>query len=270
MTGTTGFSREMLNAYVDGEADAWTSAEIAEAVAGDPRLAAEVAALAQVKSSSEAAFAGMTANVPEIGALSSGPPHPLRRTAGWWAGGLLAASLALAAVLGPAVWSVAVPPDPLQAWSGHAMAEFEVWANGQQGEVGLSGADGSAVLVAGLPRTIPDLSIARLSAAHIEVMQGADGPAMFVGYLGRNGCRLGFWVAPAPDGLGAEVVSGTGADGMRVARWRVGATGYAVLARGMDARRFAAVTRVLHEESQRAGAPETRVAGPAYRAPCVG
>ncbi|MCP1336745.1 hypothetical protein [Futiania mangrovi] len=264
------FSREMLNAYVDGETDAWTSAEIAEAVAGDPRLAAEVAALAQAKSAAAGAFAQWAGPAPDIAALRPAGGRTADRRLAWWAGGLIAASLALAAVLGPAVWPFAVSPDPVRAWAGHAVAEFEIWADAQQGETGLSGAAGSTVLVAGLPHAIPDLSIARLSVAHLEVMQAADGPAMFVGYLGRNGCRLGFWVTPAPEGLEESLVLGGGREGMRLARWRVGDTGYAVLARGMDDRRFDAVTAVLQAESRRGGASDTRVAGRVYRAPCVG
>src|SRR3546814_7839019 len=92
---------------------------------------------------------------------------------------------------------------------------------------------------------------------------------LFVGYVGVNGCRLGLWIAPAAEGLGADLTEHRERN-LTSYTWRVENTGYAVLAAGMDERRLSAIARRLEQATRKAA--ETSVAGradPAMEAPCA-
>ena len=67
-------SFEMLNAYVDGELDAETAADVAAAVAGDPVLAREVSALSRLRST-----VANSIDVPPL-AIPAGPALSARGT----------------------------------------------------------------------------------------------------------------------------------------------------------------------------------------------
>jgi hypothetical protein len=117
---------------------------------------------------------------------------------------------------------------------------------------------------------VPDLSDARMQLAHVAVAR-ESGDNLFVGYVGRNGCRLGLWIGPAPDNLPAELVQQARPDGSVAATWRVGGTGYAALARDMDEERFRAVLSYLHATTRQGPGDRqpVRMAGRDAGAPCL-
>src|SRR3546814_18345701 len=74
---------------------------------------------------------------------------------------------------------------------------------------------------------------------------------LFVGYVGVNGCRLGLWIAPAAEGLGADLTEHRERN-LTSYTWRVENTGYAVLAADMDERRLSAIARRLEQATRKA------------------
>ena len=257
------FSFEELNAYVDGEADAALAAEIAAVAASDRRAAEEIAAIAQLKAASRTALEQVSAAPPPIAARAKRPP--LLRTAAARLGAL-AASLLLVALLAATGLRLLQPVDQAQAWLSTGALHYQHW-RADQGRQAPTRFDGGNELwaeasVAGTLGYVPDLSAARMQLAHVAVVSEAGGDNLFVGYVGRNGCRLGLWIGAAPEGLPEELVVRDQANGETAATWRVGGTAYAAIARDMDKERFQAVVGYLHVTTRRAPREETvRMAG---------
>lgn len=266
MTDMTKPSWTDLNAYVDGELPPDAAARIAAAIASDGELAAWVAALARLKAATGDALAVDPAEVPDI-RLSRPAARPTARTGWRWPA--IAAGILLAVVIGMAGWSLAPNPSATRAWLAAAEARHADWLADDPHPVPV---DERAVIltdVPGGPERVPDLGLAHLSVAHLTVDASGRQPGLYIGYVGVNGCRLGLWIGPAPEGLPADLTEHRDAEAHSFT-WRVGDMGYAVMARDMDARRLTAVAGYL-ERLTRTGV-ETRTAGldgAAADAPCI-
>jgi len=266
----TGPSWQDLNAYVDGELPPDAAAEVASAIAADRELASRVAALAQLKATAGDALAVDPAEVPE---LRLPGPAAGSLIPGRWRWPASAAAVLLVVALGIAGgiggWSAVWGPSPAHAWLAAAETRHLSWLADEEHPVPV---DELAVMLTAAPDTpqrVPDLGFARLAVAHLEIDASGRQPGLFVGYVGINGCRLGLWIGPAAGGLAADLVEHRDTQ-LHSFSWRVGDTGYAVMARDMDARRLAAIARHL-EQLTRSG-PESRVAhhdSAAVDAPCM-
>ena len=233
-----------LNAYVDGELDPARAEAVAKAVAADPEVAAQIAALQRLK-----AVAGRSVEqVPP-----SAPPYSAFRWRGWRYGA--AACLALL-LLGAGLLLAERTAGPGGgAWIARGWAGHEAWLAGGQGPE--AQVEPAAVLAAlsalGARAQVPQLDAARLRLDHVAVLPAGEegGALLHLGYLGTRGCRLSLFVFAAdadwpPDlALPAEEARlGVG--------WRVADLGYLVLARGMDRGRFELIAEKIGEATRRA------------------
>lgn len=243
-------SWDMLNAYVDGELDAASAAQVAAAVAGDPDLAAQVATLTRLKASTANA---MPADMSDMSPPAMPQPRYRRRPLASLA--LAAASLLLALGLGAATLISVWPardntPTALLAAAGLHRA----WINDPSGAVGPSPATTPLALT-----EIPDLSAAGLTLSHVvpaavpgERRMGQGG-GILVGFRGPRGCRVSLWIGEALPDFTAEPAQQR-VDGLSAFVWRVEHKGYALMTRDMDAQRFvtlaSAVARITRERFQ--------------------
>lgn len=262
----TGPSWQDLNAYVDGELSADAAAEVARAVAADRKLAERVAALAQLKAAAGEALAVDPSDIPPLplpDAASSRRRMPRRLTA--------YAAAALLVLLGgglASLWAIS-HRDAAQVWLMAAQARHQEWLNSEPDPVPIDESSVALTASRGASGRVPDLTFARLKLAHVAIDSSGRQPGLFVGYVGFNGCRLGLWIAPAAEAVTAELTEHRGPD-LRSFTWRVGSTGYAVLAADMDEHRLSAIARRLQQMTRREA--ETRLAGradPAMDAPCA-
>lgn len=255
-----------LNAYVDGELPADAAAEVARAVAADWKLAERVAALAQLRAAVGQALAVNPSEIPPlhlpIRAASSRRRNPGQLFA------YAAASLLVVLVGLASLWAIS-QRDAAQVWLAAAQARHQEWLANEPDPIPID--EGSVAVTAshGALERVPDLAFARLRLAHVAIDASGQKPGLFVGYVGVNGCRLGLWIAPAAEGLTADLTEYRERN-LTSFTWRVGSTGYAVLAADMDERRLAAIARHLEQMTRMAA--ETRIAGradPAMEAPCT-
>lgn len=262
---------ETLNAYVDGELDLARRAEIADAIAREPHLARQVAALSRLKS--EVAESVETA---DLGIdLPDRRPRARRRSV------VIAASIAVAFAAAGAIF-VTTSSDAELAW---AVEAHESWAGQPDRRLAEPKAD---VALAALSRVgasayVPELTAAKLRIAHIDRVAGpAGGEAVLVGYRGTRGCKISLLVAAdAPDtadATGARSPSPApepfDADALHGYRWRAGGLAYVIIAEGMDKARFSLIAKSVYRASlERAPVdPETRMALARSRAespPCM-
>lgn len=244
-----------LNAYVDGELAPDAAADIAAAVAADGTLAAQVAVLARLKVATGEALAVDPSEMPSV-RLARPACRPASSGVRHWRS--IAAGIALAGALGTAGWLLAPGPDATATWITAVEARHRSWLAADPRPVPI---DGRAVTLADVPGRagrIPDLGFANLSVAHLVVETSGRQPGLYIGYVGANGCRLGLWIGPAPDELAARLAERRDGD-LHGFTWRIGETGYAVMAHGMDPQRLAAIA--AHLERTLRTAPGTRVAG---------
>lgn len=223
-------SWEELNAYVDGELSSADAARIARAVASDPALAGQVAAISEVKNAvsegggaSPVALPGQTYQVPRM----------------------LAAMIALVAIIGLTSMLLANLATTEETWLHHAWAVHDRLSAEPGDERSPDTGAVRASALAGQP-FIPDLSSARLEARSVRfgvAMFGDD--ALAVSYHGSRGCRLTLLSFVADETLG-EAFSTVQLDGRTAYGWRVAGRGYLVMADGMAAARFDLVARSLH------------------------
>lgn len=252
-----------INAYVDGELEPEAAADVARTVADDRTVAGQVAALARLK----AVSAEVMAVPPEmLPALRVGRSPPPRRR---WRPAAAAAAVVLALAAG-AFWGNARQPDPAGAWLDRVGERHARWLAADAEPAPAAGPAATAVRSGFGTDAIPDLGAMRLAVAHVATSTLDGRPVLYVGYVGVRGCRLGLWVGPAPAELPSGLVEHR-EDGTRILSWRVGDTGYAAVARGMDANRLRAVADRLQTLSR--GSDKTRLAGTAGEAgaaPCLG
>ncbi|MBU0724759.1 MAG: hypothetical protein KJ904_01405 [Alphaproteobacteria bacterium] len=256
---------ELLNAYVDGALSRTQRADIAEQVAQDSAWATAVADLTRLKAASGAALQPESAPDIDLGMLGR---HAGRRTVKHWIGGMaLAASLVLVLVGGLVLSMQYSDQDTARAWIEAATEQHTAWMNADADSVTALNARDTVVNRAGLWTPIPDLLAAKLSLSRVIVSPAGPKAGLFAGYTGRRGCQIGLWIGKAPEGLTAARMDYS-TPGMARYAWRVGDTGYAVMAVGMDEIRLADIVAHLQEWSQKTVA--TQVAATSIRhAPCI-
>ena len=228
---------EMLNTYVDGELDAAVTAEVARAVAEDPTLAREVAALSRLRSAVAESVEAPPISVP------APPSRTGRRTA-------IAAGIAFALFVAGSVLVFNLDRDSgtevlARAWQMHrdwSIAEVTAQPRPPSLLVRYAEAVPGAY--------VPDLSASRLSLVHATVAPFAgQRRALLAGYRGTRGCKISLLVFRSLDALG-EALSPF-RDGTNEAYgWRAGPLGYIIMSDGMDPGRFRLLAESVRETSR--------------------
>lgn len=222
---------ETLNRYVDGELDAASAADVADAIARDRTLAALIATLARLKAVSA-----------ELGAipLAEGRWPPPRRSNSRLRA--MAASVLLLLAVGAGFSWAFFESSRTPHWLLSAEAAHSRWLSVSPPAGETNAAAGDTLLEqAGLIgiRHIPDLAAAQLRLAWLTTTSDSKGmvDGVYAGYVGVHGCRLGLWMGRgSPDfpwHLALQSLSEIPAYA-----WQVNDFSYAVLARGMDPARL--------------------------------
>ena len=225
---------EMLNTYVDGELDTTTAAEVAQAVAGDPSLAREVAALSRLRSAVAERIEAPSLTVPE-------PPATGRRTVA------IAACIGFALFIAGSVLVSSFDRDQGSAWLARAWQMHRGWSI----ESVAPQTRASLILakyVDAVPGAyVPDLSASRLTLVHVTAgpMTGQR-QALLAGYRGTRGCKISLLVFPSLDAL-SEALSPFRDGNNEAYGWRAGSLSYVIMSDGMDTGRF----RLLAESVRR-------------------
>jgi hypothetical protein len=228
---------DLLNAYVDGELDAAQAAKVARAVADDPALAREIAALSRLRLAVADGIDAPAIALPKV----AGPRRPMAAAA---------ASIAFALFLGGTAFLFGIDrPTAGAGWLAEAWQAHLTWSAGQA-------AAPSAVIrmrqVGHFANAyVPDLTASRLTLIHSEVRAMADGEqALLAGYRGTRGCKVSLVVFPAKGDL-IEALRPFRRDGQEAYGWRVGHLDYLMLSDGMESRRFGLLAESVHAGSRR-------------------
>ncbi len=243
---------QTLNAYVDGELAPAEAAAVAAALAREPELAARVASLSRLKAWSSNLAPDEAPPPPFPPAAPERGPRPLALALGAAALGAAALLLALAAAW---FWPFTTPPA--EAWLEKAVTAHLAWLK-QPADP--SGGPIDAALEPGLTEGIPDLTEAHLTLVYVNLVPGsAEGHGLQLGYRGIHGCRVSLWIAEAVAGIG-ESPTALARQGVAGYGWRVGGTGFALLARGMDPDRLRLLAEVVARLTREAPDEQTRIA----------
>lgn len=189
MTGKT-VSDEMLMAFIDGELDASTAAEVSAAVDRDHDLARRAELFARTRQASREAYADtlsepvpsrLVASVVGDGVTPTGAVDPRRNPGGAW-GMALAACLALAIGLGAGFWlstaGTTTTPSRSAGLLGNAPALIAALAEQLSGEARAIEIDGRSRTVSMLGTYPVDGSLCRtFQIAGREVVSGVRGLA---------------------------------------------------------------------------------------------
>jgi hypothetical protein len=224
---------EMLNAYVDGELDTAAAAEVARAVAENPALAREVAALSHLRSA-----VAESVEVPPL-SLPASPSTTGRRTA-------IAASIAFVVFIAGSVLVSNLDRNVGADWLADAWQIHRGWSI-----EGVTAQTRATLLLAQYAEAVPgayvpDLSPSRLSLVHAAVSSFAgQRRVLLAGYRGTRGCKISLLIFRSLGALG-EALSPFH-DGQNEAYgWRAGALSYFIMSDGMDSGRF----RLLAESAR--------------------
>ncbi len=225
---------EMLNAYVDGELDTAAAAEVARAVAEEPALAREVAALSHLRSAVAESVEAPPLSVPA-------PPSTTGR------GAAIAASIAFVVFIAGSVLVSNLDRNVGADWLARAWQIHRGWSI-----EGVTAQTRPTMLLAQYAEAVPgayvpDLSASRLSLVHAAVSSfTGQRRVLLAGYRGTRGCKISLLVFRSLGALG-EALSPFH-DGKNDAYgWRAGPLGYFVMSDGMDSGRF----RLLAESVRR-------------------
>lgn len=233
---------EDLNAYVDGELPPDRAAEVARAVAGDARVARQVATLSHLRSALREAGPVADLALPEMRRPRSRAPR--------WLAAACAAGLVLAGG-----WLALNRPwvAPRDDWLATAWDLHGDWS----APLDSAGADegGAGALRALAARAgpdsgfVPDLSSAKLRLRFAETRPYLSGaPALVAGYRGTRGCKVTLLVASARVPLGT--LPRLYAEDAKLAyAWRQGTRDYLLLSEGMDADRFRLIADSVYRAS---------------------
>ena len=216
---------EMLNTYVDGELDTAAAAEVARAVANDPSLAREVAALSRLRSTVADSIEAPPLSIPA-------PPSAGGHT------GAIAASIGFALFVAGSVLLSGFDRDLGSEWLARAWQMHRGWSI-----EGVTAQTRDSLLLAkyvdAVPGAyVPDLSASRLTLVHVTAAPLTAGRQAFLtGYRGTRGCKISLLVFRSLGVLG-EALSPF-RDGKNEAYgWRAGSLGYVIMSDGMDTDRF--------------------------------
>ena len=233
-------SDEILSAYVDGELSPEDHARIADAIARDSRLAAQVAALSQVKSA--------------LSGLAITPELAVRLPRGTWSKGLVAVAASLGlliAVLSGVLTGLLDFNGARAGWYELAAAKHAGWVR-QPVAPNLQEIDANTYLASvdrlHLPVFAPDLTSAKLRLTYIRLEEpaGETPAALHLGYTGRHGCRVTLWITAAGKTMSTKLAENRNGN-QRGFRWRAGKTAYALFATGMAENRFTTIARMVYE-----------------------
>lgn len=257
------YSWEQLNAYVDGELPPEKAADIAAAAADEPQIARAIATLARLKAITQSELESRVEDAPPIHARQGeqGGKMPGKK---WLLA--LAASLAIAAVFGSAVWYGLQTFEDQRSWIAVAEHQHEEWLAsaieiGQEDGPVIREATGGAdnlmeISVDGVTGYAPDLSLTGMRITRFSDLRSERGEQFFVGYLGENGCQLSLTIAAAPEKLERALAVEWQGDSRATASWRVGDTAYAAVAHKMDRQRFKQLIAYIERVTRQAGGEE--------------
>lgn len=226
---------EMLNAYVDGELDAAAAAEVARAVADQPMLARQVAALSRLRSA-----VAESVEAPDL-TLPAQPPAHGRGTA-------IAASIAFALFVAGSALMTTVDRPVSWDWLAPALRLHHGWSVD-----GITAQARAALFVASYAKAIPgayvpDLSAARLSVVHVSLEGTGRERTLLVGYRGTRDCKVSLMIFPTAAGLSEDLAHR--AEGPRESyAWRSADTGYVIVSEGMDPDRFRLIAESVRQSS---------------------
>lgn len=228
---------ERLNAYVDGELDPAAAAEVARAVAGDPALARQVAALSRLRSAVADSVEAPPLKVPALPAMSG------RLTA-------VAAVIFFALfVAGSALMSGMVDRDLRADWLERSWALHHGWS--------ITGSEARpALLLAEYADAVPGAYIPDLTASRLAVVHAAVAPfsgsrrALVVGYRGTRGCKVSLVVFAGGRTLD-EAIAAFPQGRNHAYAWRAGKLGYVLLTDTMGEARFRQLAENVRLTSRR-------------------
>ncbi len=246
-----------LNAYVDGELPPDQAAALARRAAAEPDLAQRIARLHRIKAAVASTVDAATQSAADR--LTLLPEQARRRPRAvargdrrGWRAALVAATLVLGLTVGGAAMlrqpGPGAAPDP-------ALALHDAWATGGGGRGGdLPAAEAPAWLTSVIAAT-------GLQLVHSASLEARGLPAgMHYAFVGSNDCRLSLFEMRATDPQQGALTLQVEGD-LRSARWQAGGHDYMVLARNMDAARFATIAAALGEAAaSRAGPDAERLA----------
>ncbi len=229
---------EMLNTYVDGELDAAATAEVARAVAENPTLAREVAALSRLR-----AAVAESVEAPPI--LVPAPPSATGRRMA------IAAGIAFALFVAGSVLVFNLDRNAGADWLARAWQMHRGWSIE---EVTAQPRSPSLLVryAEAIPGAyVPDLSASRLSLVHVTVAPfTGQRRALLAGYRGTRGCKISLLVFRTLDALGGALSPFR--DGKNEAYgWRAGPLGYIIMSDGMDQGRFRLLAESVRQTSRR-------------------
>lgn len=251
---------ETLSAYVDGALDVRMAAEVATLVASDPKIAARVAKLHELKVS--------VANlVPDVVVL----PRRLHPCTTRWIvrpalrAAAIAACLVCLVVAGGAVFALGAgffdrQDRPLIA---SVVAQHDRWLASGRGDllpVGLSKSENARLL-----------SLAGLVQVHHDPSLSLDGVSMIhSGFVGSQGCRLSLFEVSSSDGNGLLNAFTASGAGLFAEEWANATGRFVVVARDMDATRFSVLAEALKRVTGDEATDEMIIAGlQSARQPCL-
>jgi anti-sigma factor RsiW len=228
---------EALNTYVDGELDSVSAAAVAKAVAEDPVLASEVAALSRLRVT--------VAESIEVPSLSVCVPKSSRRRSM-----AIAASIVLIMVVAGSVLFANLERGTGMDWITRVWQVHHGWSVasvGPQTRPKLLFAQFDAAVPGAY---VPDLSASRLSLVYATVAPFTDQrQALLAGYRGTRGCKISLLVFPSRGELG-EAISAFRDGNNEAYGWRAGALSYFVLSDGMDSERFKLLAESVRHASR--------------------
>ena len=230
-------SFEMLNTYMDGELDTAAAAEVAKAVAEDPMLAREVAALSRLRL--------VVAESIETPPLSVRVPQSTRGR-----GMAVAASIALVIFIAGTVWFSTLDRNTGTDWLARAWQVHRGWS-----ATGVTPQTRPTSQFAQFAESVPGAYVPDLSASRLSLVYAAVAPftgqrsVLLAGYRGSRGCKISLLVFPSPSALG-EALSPFRDGDNEAYGWRAGVLGYIVLSDGMESGRFRLLAKSVRHASR--------------------
>lgn len=238
---------EQVNAYHDGEMSPDVACDFNERLANEPELAAALMSISEVSVSLSALRPGFAETRSNVAQTVQGPANSNCAPLTWLAGGAVAAGLLVAMVFGSIQFAA---ETPLNVHKNFAAQKFKI----EERKFGTV----STFAVANLP----DLQGANL----VPVALRDFGGGTVAHYAGRNGCRLSYF-------RGGEQLSTSGVQDGQSAVWTT-ADGlhHGIIATGLDAEKFAAVSTYLQMVTRQEGRREvyaSLITATAAATPCV-
>lgn len=226
-----GLTWETLNAYVDGELDPASAANVAAILVADRSLAARIATLARLKASA-AELCGQEQSPP---ALVENRPTQKSIFA------VVAAAILL--LVAASVASLHLFPRSQVSWLDEALAAERTWMS-SAARTSAAFQDNLAISanVAGRPLDLSDAGLKIVYATAIDDTHGHHGA--FLGYRGPHGCRVGLWAGGSQRELGSRPQVLDRGD-VQIRAWQNKAGGYALLSRGMDPARLDRLAEIV-------------------------